>query len=74
MRRVLPTRRADPPSRAPTPLPGRVAEARGGKVLHHRDVDELPGTTHHGQHGFQVPRAAVWAEGRWRGLSRQRGP
>lgn len=50
------------------PSPGRVAEARGGEVVHHRGVDELPGTLHHCQHRIQVPGAASGAESWWRGL------
>lgn len=46
-------------------LPGRVGEARGGKIVHHGGVDELPGPPHHCQQRVQVPGAAVGAELGW---------
>lgn len=55
------------------PTPGRAAEARGGKVVHHRDIEEVPGRPHHQQQRLQVPRAAVRAEHRRRGLLGVRG-
>lgn len=44
------------------PVAGGVSEACGGEVLHHRGVEELPGSPHDRQQRVQVTGAAVGAE------------
>ena len=55
-------------ARPPAGPPGRVSEARGGEVLHHRGIEELLGGPHDCQQRIQVSGAAVWAESRRRCL------